>query len=83
MVGLYALAVVGVFVAPPYFVGLAALMLAYNTLAAMVFAGTARYRTPWDFLLALLAAFALASAWERIQRRRHRHHVGVGSRARA
>ena len=83
MVGLYALAVVGVFVAPPYFVGLAALMLAYNTLAAMVFAGTARYRTPWDFLLALLAAFALASAWERIQRRRHRHYVGVGSRARA
>ena len=83
MVGLYALAVVGVFVAPPYFVGLAALMLAYNTLAAMVFAGTARYRTPWDFLLALLAAFALASAWERIQRRRHRHYVGVGSRERA
>ena len=83
MVGLYALAVVGVFVAPPYFVGLAALMLAYNTLAAMVVAGTARYRTPWDFLLALLAAFALASAWERIQRRRHRHYVGVGSRARA
>ena len=83
MVGLYALAVVGVFVAPPYFVGLAVLMLAYNTLAAMVFAGTARYRTPWDFLLALLAAFALASAWERIQRRRQRHYVGSGSRARA
>ena len=59
------------------------LMLAYNTLAAMVFAGTARYRTPWDFLLALLAAFALASAWERIQRRRRRHYVGAGSRARA
>ena len=83
MVGLYVLAIAGVFVAPPYFVGLAVLMLAYNTLAAMVFAGTARYRTPWDFLLALLAAFALASAWERIQRRRHRHYVGAGSRARA
>ena len=24
-----------------------------------------RYRTPWDFLLAILAAFALAAAWER------------------
>ncbi len=83
MVALYALAVAGVFVAPPAFVGLAMLMLAYNTLAAMVFAGTARYRTPWDFLLALLAAFALASAWERVQRRRRRHYVGVGSRARA
>ena len=41
------------------------------------------YRAPWDFLLALLAAFALASAWERVQRRRHRHYVGAGSSARA
>jgi hypothetical protein len=45
-------------------------MLAYNTVAAMVFAGTARYRTPWDFLLALLAAFALAAIWERVRRSR-------------
>ena len=30
---------------------------------AMVFAGTVRYRAPWDFLLALLAAFALARLW--------------------
>ena len=29
----------------------------------MVFAGTVRYRAPWDFLLALLAAFALARLW--------------------
>ena len=79
---LYAFAIVGVFVAPPRFVGLALLMLAYNTLAAMVFAGTARYRAPWDFLLAILAAFALASTWERLQARRHRHYVGA-ARARA
>ena len=39
------------------------LLLAYNTLAAMVFAGTVRYRAPFDFLLALLAAFALERAW--------------------
>jgi hypothetical protein len=83
VIALYVLALVGVFLAPPYFVGLAALMLAYNTLAAMVFAGTARYRAPWDFLLALLAAFALGWAWERAQRRRRRHYVGAGSSARA
>src|SRR5262245_35612231 len=83
VLALYALALVGVFVAPPSFVGLALLMLAYNTLAAMVFAGTARYRTPWDFLLAILAACALAWGWERVQRRRRRHYVGAGSSARA
>jgi hypothetical protein len=83
VIALYVLALVGVFLAPPHFVGLAALMLAYNTLAAMVFAGTARYRAPWDFLLALLAAFALAWAWERVQQRRRHHYVGAGSGARA
>jgi 4-amino-4-deoxy-L-arabinose transferase-like glycosyltransferase len=83
VIALYVLALVGIFLAPPHFVGLAALMLAYNTLAAMVFAGTARYRAPWDFLLALLAAFALAWAWERVQQRRRRYYVGQGSSARA
>jgi 4-amino-4-deoxy-L-arabinose transferase-like glycosyltransferase len=70
VIGLYVLAIAGFFVATPHFVGLVAVMLAYNTLAAMVFAGTARYRAPWDFLLALLAAFALAALWERVRRRR-------------
>jgi len=83
VIALYALAVVGVFVAPLRFVGLALLMLGYNTLAAMVFAGTARYRAPWDFLLAILATFALAWTWERIQERRRPHYVGAGSSARA
>jgi hypothetical protein len=83
VVALYVLALVGVFVAPPHFVGLAALMLAYNTLAAMAFAGTARYRAPWDFLLALLASFALAWAWERVRRRRRPYYVRAGSSARA
>ena len=35
--------------------------------------GLRRYRAvprPWDFLLALLAAFALAALWERVRRRR-------------
>jgi 4-amino-4-deoxy-L-arabinose transferase-like glycosyltransferase len=80
VIGLYVLAIGGFFVAPPHFVGLAALVLAYNTLAAMVFAGTARYRTPWDFLLALLAAFALAALWERVRARR-RPYAGASARA--
>jgi 4-amino-4-deoxy-L-arabinose transferase-like glycosyltransferase len=79
VIGLYVLAIAGFFVAPPHFVGLAATMLAYNTLAAMVFAGTARYRAPWDFLLAILAAFALTWAWEQVRVRRRRY-VGASSR---
>lgn len=35
-------------------------LLAMTTLTAMVFAGATRYRAPWDFLLALAAAPALA-----------------------
>ncbi len=64
MIPLYALALWGLFLAPRRFAVLAALLLSYNTLMAMVFAGTVRYRAPWDFLLALLAAFALARLWE-------------------
>src|SRR5262245_29422893 len=82
VIAFYALALVGVFVAPPHFVGLAALLLAYNSLAAMVFAGTARYRAPWDFLLALLAAFALAWVWGGLRERRRPSYVGAGSSAR-
>ena len=67
---LYALALWGAFLAPRRFVALTAMLLAYNTLAAMVFAGTVRYRAPWDFLLALLAAFALERAWELLRERR-------------
>jgi 4-amino-4-deoxy-L-arabinose transferase-like glycosyltransferase len=60
---LYAFALWGAFLAPRRLVALVALLLAYNTATAMVFAGTVRYRVPWDFLLALLAAFALERAW--------------------
>jgi hypothetical protein len=64
MIPLYALALWGLALAPRHFAALAALLLAYNTAMAAVFAGTVRYRAPWDFLLALLAAFALARLWE-------------------
>jgi len=70
VIALYVLAIAGLFLAPRHFATLALLLLAYNTAAAMVFAGTARYRVPWDFLLATLAAFALGAAWERARERR-------------
>ena len=70
VVGLYALALWGAFLAPRAFVVLATLMLGFNTLMAMVFAGTVRYRVPWDFVLALLGAFALERAWELVRSRR-------------
>jgi hypothetical protein len=56
---LFALALVGIAVGPRRFVGLAVAVLAYQTLAAIVFVGATRYRVGTDFLLALLAAAAL------------------------
>ncbi len=64
---LFALALVGIAVGPRRFVGLAVAVLAYQTIAAVVFVGATRYRVGTDFLLALLAAAALD--W--IVRRRH------------
>jgi len=69
LVPIYALAIVGLFFAPRAFVVLAALLLAYNTVAAMLFAGTTRYRVPFDFLLVLLAAAAVERLWTRVRYR--------------
>ena len=63
---LYAFAIAGLFFAPRRFAALALLILAYQTLAAVVFVGATRYRIPTDFLLALLAA----SVFERLRARR-------------
>jgi len=60
MIVLYVLAAAGLFVAPRAFVALALLLLAYQTVCAAFFVGATRYRVAWDFLLALLAAAALA-----------------------
>ena len=70
VVVLYALALWGAFLAPRRFVALAALLLGLNTAMAMLFAGTVRYRVPWDFVLALLAAFALDRIWRFLRDRR-------------
>ena len=66
---LYALALLGIFVAARRFVGLALAVLAYQTLAAMVFVGATRYRVTTDFLLAVLAAGAIEWVLRQRQRR--------------
>jgi len=66
---LYALAFAGLFVARRAFVALALALLAYNTAVALVFVGATRYRVAWDFLLAILAAAALARLAERVRSR--------------
>jgi 4-amino-4-deoxy-L-arabinose transferase-like glycosyltransferase len=65
---LFALALVGALVVPRVVAALAVLMLGYQTIMAMVFAGTTRYRAPWDFVLALLAGGALVWIAERYRR---------------
>jgi hypothetical protein len=60
MIVLYVVAAAGLFVAPRAFVALGLLLLAYQTVCAAFFVGATRYRVAWDFLLALLAAAALA-----------------------
>jgi len=62
----YALALIGLFLAPRRFAALVLLILAYQTLAAVVFVGATRYRISTDFLLALLAA----AVFERVRMRR-------------
>jgi 4-amino-4-deoxy-L-arabinose transferase-like glycosyltransferase len=63
-----ALALLGLVFAPPRFAALALCVLAYQTLAAVVFVGATRYRVPTDFLLALLAA----AVFERVLAARRR-----------
>jgi hypothetical protein len=67
MIVLYVLAAAGLCVAPRAFVALGLLLLAYQTVCAAFFVGATRYRVAWDFILALLAAAALArlATWAR------------------
>ena len=77
MLAVYVLAIAGAFLVPRRFLALVVLLLAYNTLVAMAFAGTVRYRAPFDFLLALLAATALVRGWEAVRARRLREVAGT------
>jgi 4-amino-4-deoxy-L-arabinose transferase-like glycosyltransferase len=65
---LYAFGLLGLLFAPRRFAVVALLILAYQTLAAVVFVGATRYRVPTDFLIALLAA----AVFERVLGRRFR-----------
>jgi 4-amino-4-deoxy-L-arabinose transferase-like glycosyltransferase len=65
---LYALALVGLFFVTLPVRVLALLFLAYQTFAAWIFAGNTRYRVPWDFVLALLAAAAIDRLWKPLRR---------------
>jgi 4-amino-4-deoxy-L-arabinose transferase-like glycosyltransferase len=60
VVPLYLLALWGLFVVPSWFRALALVFVGYETVMAWIFAGTTRYRVPWDFVLALLAAAVIA-----------------------
>jgi hypothetical protein len=70
MLVLYGLGLVGLVVAPRRFVVLAVALLAYQTVMAMAFAGETRYRAPWDFLVAVLAAGAALHLAARLAARR-------------
>jgi hypothetical protein len=66
MIALYVLAAAGLAYLPRRLAVLALLLLVYDTLTAMLFAGETRYRVPVDFLIALAASVAvleLASRW--------------------
>jgi hypothetical protein len=72
---LYILGLIGLFLVPRLFAALTVLLLGYQTLVAMLFVGETRYRVPWDFLIAVLAARALVELTRRLHARRLRADV--------
>jgi membrane protein implicated in regulation of membrane protease activity len=66
MIPLYCLAVAGLFFVPRTFAVLSVALFAYQTAVAMIFVGVTRYRVPWDFLLAILAAAAAVALARRV-----------------
>ena len=70
MIVLYVLAAVGLVLVPRFFGALAVLVLGYQTLVAALFVGETRYRVPWDFVIALLAAAALVELVRKLRRKR-------------
>ena len=52
-IAIFVLGILGVWLLPGRLALLGVVLLAYQTLVAMGFAGATRYRVPWDFLIAL------------------------------
>jgi hypothetical protein len=67
VVPLYALGLIGMFRVPRRLGVLIGALLAYQTLAAMAFAGATRYRAPWDFAIAVLAGAGLVALAGRLR----------------
>jgi 4-amino-4-deoxy-L-arabinose transferase-like glycosyltransferase len=65
LVGLYLFGIAGLRRVPRRVAALVVSLLAYQTIAAMAFAGATRYRAPWDLTIALLAGAGLVWAGER------------------
>ena len=66
MIVLYVFAAAGLFFVARTFAVLAVLLLAYQTVVAMVFVGVTRYRVPWDFLICVLASGAVLALVRRV-----------------
>jgi hypothetical protein len=66
VVPLYALGLFGALRVRRRLVVLLVALLAYQTLAAMAFAGATRYRAPWDFAIALVAGAGLLALADRL-----------------
>jgi 4-amino-4-deoxy-L-arabinose transferase-like glycosyltransferase len=67
---LYLLALFGLFLVPRRIAVLIVLLLAYQTVVAVGFAGDTRYRVPWDFTLSLAASVAVLWVWSWLSARR-------------
>jgi hypothetical protein len=77
---IFLLALFGLTCVPRRFAALCVVLLAYQWVVAMVFVGATRYRVPWDFIPALLAAAAVVELWTRYARsRRSRLGAADGS----
>lgn len=67
---LYVFALAGLFLVPRRIAVLVVLLLGYQTVVAMGFAGDTRYRVPWDFTLSLAASVAVLWVWSWLSARR-------------
>ncbi len=65
VVPLYLLGLGGLLLVPRRLAVLVVALLAYETLAAMAFAGATRYRAPWDLTIALLAGATVVRVLDR------------------